>query len=205
MEYALLRSLRALAPGLIILGYFDIALKFSFNQEFLFWSQDAAKLLLCGYIVGGLYGVIVGERASRSAFRGVDSEITKRLIALAPELSGRRWRDVSPHFYALIDSDKSLDMKSKGIFFNGLVVTTTHCGLWISLFAMLVGGGLAIYDKGSMVLHVSLVASMLCYFLWRRSIARHLELINSQINVIEKRFLIEFVERVTMGASWGTK
>ncbi len=201
MEYALLRSLRALAPGLMILAYFDLTCKFTLGYKFAFWEMDGSKLLLCGYIVGGLYGLLLGKLASETAFGGFNERVRERIILIAPELNGKSWKEISPHFYALIDSDKSLEIKNKGIFFNGLLVTSTHCGIWISLFASILGSGLALGGKGGLVLHVSLAAVVICYLLWRKSIKRHLELVDGQLNVIARRFVPRLVRSVTVGAS----
>lgn len=201
MEYALLRSLRALAPGLMILAYFDLICKFSLSCNFSFWSMDASKLILCGYIVGGVYGLLAGKWAAEAAFEGFNDWVRDRLISVVPELRGKSWGEISPHFYALIDSDSSLAIKNKGIFFNGLLVTSTHCGVWISLAASILGGGLALVGKGSLVLCVSLAGGVFCYFLWRKSVKRHFELVEDQVNVIARRFVTDLAGRVKLGGS----
>ncbi|MFL6959604.1 hypothetical protein ACJ7C5_17690 [Nocardiopsis yanglingensis] len=199
MEYALLKSLRALAPGLMILAYFDLTCTLTLGYEFSFWKMDASKLLLCGYIAGGIYGLLVGKWASEAAFGGVNERVRDRLISVVPDLRGKSWSEISPHFYALLDSDKSLEIKSKGVFFNGLLVTSSYCGIWISLAASILGSGLALGGKGGLVLHVSLVAVVLCYLLWRKSIKRHLELVDGQLNVIARRLVPQLVRSVNVG------
>lgn len=78
-------------------------------------------------------------------------------------------------------------------------MTSAYCGIWISLAASILGSGLALGGKGGLVLHVSLVAVVLCYLLWRKSIKRHLELVDGQLNVIARRFVPQLVKSVNVG------
>lgn len=193
MEYALLRSLRALGPGLIILSYADLFLLFALAKPAYFWGLDSAKLFLIGYVVGGAYGALTSHiNRDHHAFQGVTDSTLKALQEFVPEVRGRTWLDVSPCFYKLIDTDKSLEQKSKGIYFNGFIVTTSFEAIWISLVASVLGAGLAFYKDEWKYLVVAVVAAAVAYLVWRASIKRHCELAKGQVNVIRKRFAQEF-------------
>ena len=58
MEYALLRSLRTLGPGLMWLTFVDLFLLLVRCEKAFFWDLDTSKLLLLGYIAGGIFGAI---------------------------------------------------------------------------------------------------------------------------------------------------
>lgn len=196
MEYAVLRSMRALAPGLIILAYIDILWHLTMGKEFSFWAQDAAKLILFGYIAGGLYGVLFGEFVSARTFRGVDEAIQARLARLSPSISSRKWRDVAPHFYALIDKDKSLGIKAQGLYFNGFVATTAHNCVWISTIAALVGAIVVLVSSDCLLLYIGTIVACVSFISWKAVIKKHIRLSSAQVNVIEQRYREEFVRAV---------
>ena len=193
MEYALLRSLRALGPGLVVLGYIDLFLALVVKRDAYFWELDSAKLFLAGYVVGGVYGVLASLfRRDLYAFDGVQSAILEALQKLFPELNGRSWQEVSPCFYKLIDTDKSLEQKSKGLYFNGFIVTTSFDAVWLSVFASVVGGGVALYSgEWSYLLIVACVATS-SYGVWLAAVKRHRELSIGQVAVIGGRLAGDF-------------
>lgn len=193
MEYALLRSLRALGPGLIVLGYFDLFLILVLGKDAYFWELDSAKLLLVGYVIGGVYGVFASQlKRDRYAFDGVSESTLAALQKNFPQMKDRSWRDVSPCFYRFVDTDKSLEQKSKGIYFNGFIVTTSFDAMWLSLVAGIFGSVVAISKSDSSFLLAALVVSMLSYGIWRASVKRHCELAKDQVAVIRKRLANEF-------------
>lgn len=189
MEYALLRSLRALGPGLLILSYVDLFIVRILHGESCFWSLESAKLFLLGYAVGGIYGVLAYLlKRDRYAFKSVTDAISQALQNFAPEMKGRSWNEVSPCFYELIDNDKSLEQKSKGMYFNGFIVTTSFDAIWLSLAAALVGAATALLEAQWDYLAISATNTILAYLIWQASNARHRELALEQVNVIRKRF-----------------
>lgn len=204
MEYAVLRSMRTLAPGLIILAYSDVFWHLSLGESFSFWGLDAAKLILFGYIAGGVYGVTLGEYISARTFRGVDEAIKKSLARLVPSVDARSWKQVAPHFYAIVDKDKSLGIKAQGIFFNGFVATTAHNCVWISILAALVGAWTLSVGANCLLLVISSVTGVASYFAWRAVIRKHIRLSKAQVTVIEQRYLGEFASAVDGGGIGGT-
>lgn len=197
MEYALLRTLRALGPGLILLTYIDAFRLWVQGANAYFWSLDTAKLLLVGYIVGGAYGALTSHvnRETR-AFSGVNESTLNALEEVVPGISQHSWRDISPCFYKFIDSDRSLEQKSKGVFFNGFIVTTAFESVWISYVASIVGLAAGIWCGSFYFLSLALAATVLSWLIWRASVKRHCELAQSQVNVIRKRFSAPFAECV---------
>ncbi len=196
MEYALLRSLRALGPGLLILAYVDLFFALA-GSHTPFWSMDSAKLFLIGYAVGGIYGVIATVlKRDRYAFKGVNDSILAALRKFAPEIGNRPWNDVSPCFYALIDNDKSLEQKSKGMYFNGFLVTTSFDAIWISLGSVVIGVVAGLCRSEWNFLLVSGMATVVAYLVWKISNKRHRDLAGEQVNVIKKRFPRQFKECV---------
>lgn len=193
MEYALLRSLRALGPGLILLGFGDIFRVLVFNRDVYFWELDSAKLFVVAYVIGGLYGVLASAcRRDRYAFVGVQESILKSLQERFPELQGRKWHEISPCFYKLIDTDSSLEQKSKAIRFNGFIVTTSFDAMWISVGAVCGGALTAVFRDVTLYLAVAAIVCAISYLVWRQSVARHCELADEQVNVISRRLSAEF-------------
>lgn len=200
MEYALLRSLRALGPGLLILLYIDLFMLCVLHGESYFWPMDSAKLFLVGYAVGGVYGVLTSRlKRDRYAFAGVNESTFSALRAFAPEMEGRSWNDISPCFYTLIDNDKSLEQKSKGMYFNGFIVTTSFDTMWLSLVATCIGSVVGICKDQWAYLGASASISVLAYLIWQASNRRHRELAIEQVNVIKKRFDKKFRTCVSAG------
>jgi hypothetical protein len=193
MEYALLRSLRALGPGLMLLSYVDLFLMCVLNRHAYFWDLDSAKLFLIGYVVGGVLGVFSGRiHRDRYAFEGVNESTLAELQKFVPEVSGKSWREISPCFYALIDNDKSLEQKSKGMYFNGFIVTMSFDAIWLSLFASITGGVVALWKNEWWFLTASATSLAIAYLIWRAAVHRHCELAIAQVNVIKKRYAISF-------------
>jgi hypothetical protein len=197
MEYALLRTLRALGPGLILLTYIDAFRVLVLCTGAYFWPLDTSKLLLLGYIVGGAYGALTArfDRETR-AFTGVTRFILNELEQILPGISHRCWRDVSPCFYMLIDEDKSLEQKGKGIYFNGFIVTTAFEAMWISCGAGLVGLATLFWLCRPEFLGLAVAAAVFSWLMWRASVKRHCELVASQVRIIRKRFATRFVDCV---------
>lgn len=194
MEYALLRSLRALGPGLILVGYVDLFFIFVLNESAVLWPLDTARLILIGYVLGGIYGAIASA-FSRDlyAFDGVQSALMVSLAAVDPSVSARSWRgDVAPCFYHLIDSDKSLTQKGQGIYFNGFIVTTSFDAMWLSVLAVVVGCIAFPYAASWSFIFIAVASVFACYLIWRLSISRHNKLGDEQVLVIKKRFSREF-------------
>lgn len=200
MEYALLRSLRTLGPGLMWLTFADLFLLFVKCGNAIFWPLDTSKLLLLGYIVGGVYGALTSMlHKERHAFKGVNEAILSALNEVVPGVSARGWRDVAPCFYNIVDNDKSLEQKSKGIFFNGLLVTSSFDAMWVSLLAAIVGLGVVLtLGKWSFMLF-AVAFGVVAYVMWSISLKRHGELARGQVAVIKKRFKVEFKECVEDG------
>jgi len=196
MEYAVLRSMRTLAPGLIILAYCDILWHLTYGKSFSFWALDTAKLLLFGYIAGGVYGILLGESVSARTFRGVDTAVKERLARIVPSIGAKQWKDVAPHFYALIDKDKSLGVKAQGIYFNGFVATTAHNCVWISMIAALVGAWVLLARSNCLMFSIASAAVGVSYIAWRLVIRKHIRLSEAQVNVIEQRYREEFTAAV---------
>lgn len=194
MEYALLRSLRALGPGLILIGYVDLFFIFVLKEGAVFWPLDTARLIIIGYVLGGIYSAIASACSRDTyAFAGVQSALMASLAAVDPSVSTRLWQgDVAPCFYRLIDNDRSLSQKGKGIYFNGFIVTTSFDAVWISLLATVVGGAAFFFVASWSFILVSGVAAIACYGIWRLSILRHYKLGEEQVLVIKKRFAEEF-------------
>ena len=193
MEYALLRSLRALGPGLILLGYFDLFLLLVLDRAPIFWQLDSAKLLLSGYVVGGVYGVFASFlKRDRHAFGGVNQSILDNLQKFFPEVRGLKWEEVSPCYYNLIDNDRSLEQKSKGLYFNGFVVTTSFDAVWISLLASVLGGVSVLCMGRWQYLVLALAVCASSYVVWRISVRRHQDLSAGQVNVIGRRLATDF-------------
>jgi len=193
MEYALLRSLRALGPGLILLGYFDLFLYLVLGRPPIFWLLDSAKLLLVGYVVGGVYGVFASFlKRDRHAFGSVNQSILANLQEFFPEVRGLKWDEVSPCYYSMIDNDRSLEQKSKGLYFNGFVVTTSFDAVWISLLASVLGGVAVVCMGGWSYLVLALAACASSYVIWRISVRRHQDLSAGQVNVIGRRLATDF-------------
>lgn len=197
MEYALLRSLRALGPGLLLVGYVDLFFIFVLKEDAIFWPLDTARLILIGYVLGGIYGA-VASAFSRDvyAFDGVQSKLMSALAAVDPSVSARSWRgDVAPCFYHLVDNDNSLGQKSKGIYFNGFIVTTAFDAVWLSLLAAIIGSVAVLFFSSSWwFMIISGAALLTCYVIWRFSIARHYKLGEEQVLVIKKRFATKFCD-----------
>ena len=193
MEYALLRSLRTLGPGLMWLTFVDLFLLLVRCEKAFFWDLDTSKLLLLGYIAGGIFGAITSVfHKERHAFRGVNEAILCALDEVVPGVATRGWKDVSPCFYKIVDNDKSLEQKSKGIFFNGLVVTSSFDAVWISLLAAVVGLGVVLtLGKWNFMLFATSLG-VVAYLIWLISLRRHVELAKGQVAVIKKRFEVEF-------------
>lgn len=194
MEYALLRSLRALGPGLILVGYVDLFFIFVLKEAAIFWPLDTARLILIGYVLGGIYGAIASA-LSRDvyAFEGVQDALMSALATVDASVSVRSWKgDVAPCFYHLVDNDKSLGQKSKGIYFNGFIVTTSFDAIWISLLAGVVGCFAVFYTSSWWFVVISAAILLSCYAIWRLSIARHHRLGKEQVLVIKKRFATRF-------------
>jgi hypothetical protein len=193
MEYALLRSLRALGPGLLILSYVDRFRVLALHDKSYFWSLESAKLFLLGYAVGGIYGVIANLlKRDTYAFKSVTDAISTALREFAPEIDGRSWNDISPCYYTLIDNDKSLEQKSKGMYFNGFIVTTSFDAIWLSLIAAVFGATIALLESEWEFLAISATSVTVAYMIWLASNARHRELALEQVNVIGRRFEKDF-------------
>lgn len=198
MEYALLRSLRALGPGLILLGYGDVFLAFVLGQHAYFWELDSAKLFVVAYVIGGLYGVLASAcRRDRYAFAGVQESILRTFQKHFPDLQGRKWREISPCFYKLIDTDSSLQQKSKAVRFNGFIVTTSFDAMWISVLAVCVGALAALYTDVTLYLSVAATVCVISYLVWRQSVTRHCELADEQVDVIGRRLSTDFLGCIT--------
>lgn len=200
MEYALLRTLRALGPGLILLTYFDAFRILALSMDAYFWSLDTSKLLLVGYIVGGAYGALTVHvnRESR-AFSGINESTLQALEIIMPGISQRHWNEVAPCFYMLVDADKSLEQKSKGMYFNGFIVTTAFEALWISYGAAVLGIGVLIWLGTPAFLGLAVLAAGVSWLVWRASVKRHAQLAASQVNVIRQRFRSSFVQCIEEG------
>lgn len=196
MEYALLRSLRALGPGLIILCYVDLFHILVLEKDAIFWPLDTARLIIIGYVIGGVYGA-VASMLSRDvyAFDGVQSALMSALAGIDPSVSARSWKgDVAPCFYHLVDNDNSLGQKSKGIYFNGFIVTTSFDAVWLSLLAAFIGCIAVLFTSNWWFVINAAAILLICTAIWRFAIARHKKLGEEQVLVIKKRFATKFCD-----------
>lgn len=196
MEYALLRSLRALGPGLIFLGYTDLFLIYVLGEKAIFWPLDTARILIIGYVFGGVYGAFASIfRRDFFAFKGVQDNLMAALAKVDSSVSTRSWKgDVSPCFYQMIDNDNSLGQKSKGIYFNGFIVTTSFDAVWISVMAAIVGCIALPFVPSWCFIAISAAVAGSSYLVWKFSVARHFKLGEEQVLVIRKRFAIQFCD-----------
>jgi hypothetical protein len=199
MEYALLRSLRSLGPGLILLGYLDLWRVIVLGASPAVWALDTSKIVLIAYIVGGVYGAVTPRlKRDRIAFRGVQKALISGLSSIDPSFFSFGWKEVSPIFYQLVDNDNSLGIKAQGVYFNGLIVTTSFDSIVISSLSLLVGLVIGILACSWLFGLTSLSVLILSILVWRVSLARHISLGDSQINVIRHRYSKEVKEYASL-------
>jgi len=195
MEYALLRSLRSLGPGLILLGYLDLWRVMVLGVSPVVWALDTSKIVLIAYIVGGIYGAVTPRLTrDRVAFRGVQKALINGLSSIDPSFARFGWKDASPIFYRLVDNDNSLGIKAQGVYFNGLIVTTSFDSIVISCLSLLAGLVIGILLCSWLFGLTSLSILILSALVWRVSLARHISLGDSQINVIKHHYSKEVKE-----------
>ena len=163
------------------------------DRDPVFWGMDTARILIAGYVIGGVYGAFASFfNRDLYAFDGVQDSLLTALADVDATVRNRSWRgDVAPCFYNLVDNDKSLSQKSKGIYFNGFLVTTSFDAIWISLVAILAGAIWFIISTSWSFILMALAILSGCYLVWRLSIARHCRLGEEQVIVIKKRFSAE--------------
>ncbi len=205
MEYALLRSLRVLGPGLTIMFFIDLFVKNEFGWESIFWNLDTARLLLVGYIIGGVYSYITPKSKIYSyAFRGVNEAIKNKLLELdngngfSISENKKSWENISPIFYKLIDNDKSLSIKAQGVFFNGFIVTTSFNAIIIS--ALVIATSLIssfIIDFRYIFFIYPTTTILFSIIAWKAAIERHKRLSLEQVSVMKLRFHQELKEYLT--------
>jgi hypothetical protein len=196
MEHNTVKYLRVFVPGFIlIIASLPIILRFNESANLL---KDYQTIFLGMYpIVAIVIGVFYDIFDGRSILWGKDMEkIQSHIIEeifkaykddsqiYKKSLDRSNFRAIRDFHYSLIDSDKSLTIRSKQIFFNGTVLTTMIDIQIILGFFLLIYLYLFRFTHDLFFLVLLLPAGILITFAYlgrKKAFNKHLKLVSGQI------------------------
>ena len=129
MSQAILKWLRLVTPGLIILVMWGVLGRATDLWGF-YWPDDPKKAVasLGPLILGAIYYTTPLRNWSNQAFfKDVTETLRRRLVEISGESDDPNiysWKRLRGIFFTLIDSDKSLEVKTSQAYFNGYIWTT---------------------------------------------------------------------------------
>ena len=129
MSQAILKWLRLVTPGLIILVMWGVLGRATDLWGF-YWQDEPkkAEASLGPLILGAIYYTTPLRNWSNQAFfKDVTETLRRRLVEISGESDDPNiysWKRLRGIFFTLIDSDKSLEVKTSQAYFNGYIWTT---------------------------------------------------------------------------------
>ena len=211
MTRASLQKYRLVVPGMLA-----VLLAMSLTNPGLEFVGDIKQVVLKNYTIPGFFGFLIGAlyhifdvRTWLSGFlwTEVNQNLKFRLMGVIRRnriltVQEREFLYAKQHlldiFYKIIDSDETLKSKMQGVYFNGLLVTSTVDVCVISLTGSLLHflAGFILGDYSYLWWGGSLFVVFILFrtFVVPKTKETHEELSNEQLNVIESHHTQELSE-----------
>ena len=206
MEQETLHKLRMITPGLILLLVFfflfqpDVDLKKLLNQGV---SKDSILYMAAAAGVIGM-GVIyylldlrkyVMKKPLAKIRENIEQELLRPFLKNKKISSGaleiKKDKKLLNIFYSFVDNDKSLEKRSKEIYLNGLIWSTTADARIISAFAAilyLIVWGVTRVPQYLLFAKISIVVFVLTFFIMPLVTKKHIGLSNLQLELIVTKY-----------------
>jgi hypothetical protein len=208
MTHAIQKTFRFLFPGLAVFTGISALLSGKTPSDFFAGFEFSAKTvgapLLTALLVGEVYWATgLSERLWRWTFRRTASRIVQRLcqsaeargVIVIDPTSRSFTHCIEDEWYRLIDADDQLTKKSESIRINGTVATSS---LEVLIVAVALAALFAILRLTAYLSWVAVCMSLALVSLGvlLLSRARHVSLVDQQIDIAERHFGVEISQRV---------
>ncbi len=210
MEQETLKKLRLIIPGiitvLISLYFISIITEKEFKQ--VDFSEYSIPFLIALVIGVFYYLTDVRHLITNYSHKKIDLNIKNHIIKLYTHDLTNEQRQflyqknrLKNIFYNIVDNDESLSKKSKNVYFNGLIWTTTADYFIISLiFSIVFFLSILIYTDVKQELLIGgfllIVSGFISFGLHILAFFKHISLSNEQIEYIETHHVNDVNDRI---------
>jgi len=193
MNQETLKYLRVLIPGLIFLvgciPFFELFTPGIMKE---IPSVKFSYITLVSILIGSLYYQLkINKIVTNISFKIFGGNINREMLKiykdpLTPKQKKylEKNKNIRNVFYKIIDHDKSLTIRAKNIYFNGIFWTSSADALIISVFFIAVYS-LSGISNSSEIRTIFIFTSIVSFLLHIISVNRHVELQIDQLEYIE--------------------
>jgi hypothetical protein len=211
MEQDLLKKLRIIVPGCIILFALLSVIVAKITVKDLFSTiaiVDIVYFTLIVFALGAIYHLFnIRSHFNRSSIERIDSNIKSSLLEPFRndhEISNKsetlkKGRTLMSIFYQIVDNDNSLTAKAKNVRFNGIFLSSVADLIFISFLAIVMH--FVCYEIWKSNYNLALIfvwlgIYILAYVLLPKVTKRHIDLSNEQLDFIRTHYSDKLKEKI---------